>query len=338
MKLGFICEPSNNAYYRVIVPMRALEQRGHTVAWPATLDQDTPMGRLAQCDLVLCHRRVGRAKDLQRLSELGVAVAFDNDDNYAASDLSDGGRGLAGHRRNRELFRDMLKMAALADLATAPSEVLAEIYRRAGVENVAVLENHLERTMFGFGSTSPHDGVVVGWVAAEEHSVDLDHVPVVDALKRLLAAHDDLRVLTVGLRLPLHDDRYEHIVDVPYPRLLTAIGRMDIGIAPLADIPFNHSRSNVKLKEYASGAAAWLASPVGPYASAGEKQGGQLVANDDWFDALDGLLRAPRTRKRLAKRALRWAKQETIDRHVDRWEKAFMATIERRGERGALSA
>jgi hypothetical protein len=329
MKLGFICPPINNAYYRAIIPMRALESRGHTVVWPVKLDEDAPTRELLTCDLVHCYRRGDRPEHLRQLSNRGVAITFDNDDDFALAEVSDGGSGLAGSRYNRKIARRLLHAAELCDLVTTPSEALADSYRRAGIEHVAVIQNYLDRGTFGFGSTSRHAGIVVGWIAAREHRLDLERVPLLDALRRLLDAHDDLRVLTVGVRLPLRSDRYEYIERVEYPDLLKVIARIDIGVAPLADTAFNRSRSNVKLKEYGAGGATWLASPVGPYRGLGENQGGSLVADDDWFAAIDALLRSRRACKRLAKRALKWARRDTIDAHVEQWEDAFLATIAR---------
>jgi hypothetical protein len=329
VKLGVLYEPASaNGYYRATIPMGALERRSHEVVWPAKVEE-VPMRKLSGCDLVHCYRRMDLLGDLRRLSERGVAISFDNDDDYAAAEVSDGGRGLEGHRYNKELFRDIIKAARLADLTTTPSAPLAERYRAAGVENVAVIENHLGRDMFGFGSKSKHEGVVVGWVAGREHRLDLERVPIADALKRLLDIHPELRVLSVGVRLPLHSERYEHILEVPFHDLLKITGRIDIGIAPLADTAFNRSRSNVKLKEYASGGAMWLASPVEPYRGLGERQGGLLVADDDWFVMIDGLIRNSRRRGRLAKRALKWAKAQTIDRHVAAWEGELHGAVER---------
>lgn len=327
MKLGFLCEPTNNAYYRAIIPLRALERLGHTVLWPARFGDDVPMRELLGCDLVHCYRRVRRIEDLRALARAGVAVTFDNDDNYAAAEVSYGGTGLAGNRYNRRKFREVLEVAGMSHMTTTPSGVLADIYRSAGVERVAVIENHLERSMPGFDARSKHRGVVVGWVAGREHSVDLERIAVGTALRRLLDAHTDLHVLSVGLRLPLSSERYDHIPEVPLPQLLKVTSRLDIGIAPLVDTPFNRSRSNIKLKEYASGGAAWLASPVGPYRGHGEQQGGWLVEDDDWYEALDGLIRDSRQRGRLAKRAIRWARQQTIDRHARLWESAFQVAI-----------
>ncbi|HUA74972.1 MAG TPA: hypothetical protein VL988_09475 [Solirubrobacteraceae bacterium] len=332
MKLGFMCPPINNAYYRAIIPMRALESRGHTVVWPTRLGEDTPTRDLLTCDLVHCYRRGDRTEDLKQLGDRGVAITFDNDDDFALAEVSDGGSGLAGNRYNRKIARRLLQAAGQCDLVTTPSEVLADSYRRSGIEHAVVIPNYLDRGMFGFGSTSRHVGVVVGWVAGREHQLDLERVPILNALRQLLDAHEDLRVLTVGLRLPLRSDRYEHVERVEYPDLLKAIGRIDIGVAPLADSAFNRSRSDVKLKEYGAGGACWLASPVGPYRDLGEKQGGSLVADGEWFEAIDRLLRSDRTRRRLAKRALKWARQQTVDKHAQLWESAFLAAMSRAQE------
>jgi hypothetical protein len=329
MKIGVISESNLNANYRVFIPMHALRQRGHEIVWPTPEGRDAPMRELLRCDLVHCYRRLDRLDDLRKLSERGVAVSFDNDDHHGAAEVSDGGRGVEGIRHNRLIFREILKAARLADVTSTPSEALADYYRSAGVDYVVVLENHLPRDMFGFASKSTREGIVVGWVAGREHRIDLERVPIAPALKRLLEAHPELRVFTIGVRLPLHSPRYEALTGVPFRDLLTATGRMDIGIAPLADTIFNGYRSNVKLKEYASGNAAWLASPVGPYRGFGEKQGGMLVNDGDWFSALDGLIRDARRRKRLTKRGLRWAKTETIDRHILAWEAAFLQALDR---------
>lgn len=328
MRLGLITEATANARYRALFPMQELERRGHTVVWPPSTGGDAPISALLSCELVHCYRRTDRLRDIRRLSERGVAISFDNDDNFAAAEASPGG-GLEGHRFNRAIFRDILSAVGLADLTTTPSELLAQRYRSAGAANVRVIENRLSRKMFGFASRSKHDGIVVGWVAAREHSLDLKQVPVKDALERLLEVHSDLRVLALGVPMQLRTERYEHIDQLPFRDLLTITSRMDIGIAPLVDTLFNRCRSNVKLKEYGSGGAAWLASPVGPYRGLGEKQGGRLVADDRWLAELEEMLSNASTRKRLSKRSLRWAKSETIDRHTQVWESAFEDAIER---------
>jgi glycosyltransferase involved in cell wall biosynthesis len=102
------------------------------------------------------------------------------------------------------------------------------------------------------------------------------------------------------------------------------VGGFDIGIAPIADLPGNRARSDIKVKEYAASGVPWLASPVGPYVGLGEPEGGRLVPDDGWFEALDRLVSRRRERKRLGRRGERWAKGQTIDAGADRWESVFL--------------
>lgn len=338
MKLGVIWEPGTaNSIYRVLIPLRALEQRGHEVVWPPGEEPSAPLRELLHCDLVHCSRSFKQFGYLERLSRHGVAISFDNDDDFSGLDVSseDGKlvKGLRGRMDNVAKARAVAKSVRIADLATAPSEALAEQYRTLGASHVAMIENHLDAGTVGFGYRGKHNGLVVGWIAAYEHSFDLDALPIVDVLGRLLDRHAKLRVLSVGIELPLRHERYEHREWVPYGDLLRVTGNIDIAIAPLADTRFNRARSNIKLKEYASGGAPWLASPVGPYRDLGESEGGRLVDDDGWFGALDELISSRRQRKRLARRALRWAGAQTIDRLAHLWESELEGAIARAASR-----
>lgn len=326
MHLGFITEPTANGYYRAVFPMRALERRGHTVVWPRSETLDAPMRDLYACDLVHCYRRTDRLADLRTLRERGVAISFDNDDDFAAAEASE--EGLRGQRFNKAIFKEILQAVRLADLATTPSDALAERYRSTGAKNVRVIENHLSSAAFGFGSRGRHEGIVVGWVAGREHRVDLERIPIAEALRDLLAEYNNVRVVTVGLQLPLHSEHYRHITFVDLPELLTVIGGFDIGIAPLTESAFNRARSNIKLKEYASAGVCWLASPVGPYRTMGEREGGELVADDAWSIKLRDLVDSQRRRRHLSKRALRWAKSQVIENNIQGWESAFADAID----------
>jgi hypothetical protein len=339
MRLGFIIERDVvNSIYRVLNPMKALSERGHEVLWPSERLEDVPLRELARCDLVHCFRRADRLGDLEQLARLGVAVSYDNDDDFSVSEM--GVRddklitGLAARKHNARGSKAIVRAIRLADLTTTPSRVLADRYEAAGASRVAVIENHLDKNMFGFGYRSKHDGVVVAWVAALEHSVDLPRLDVVGQLEQLLESHPDLRVVSVGLRLPLRTDRYDHVHDVKHNDLLRFVSGIDIGIAPLADTAFNRGRSNVKLKEYSSGGAAWMASPVGPYKELGAREGGVLIEDERWFEALDRMIRSDFTRKRFSRKALRWARSQTIDRFASTWEREFELAIERAGARG----
>ncbi|HBK05521.1 MAG TPA: hypothetical protein DDZ81_06600 [Acetobacteraceae bacterium] len=88
--------------------------------------------------------------------------------------------------------------------------------------------------------------------------------------------------------------------------LTAAQPRWHIGLAPLIDTPFNHSKSPIKTMDYAALGIAMLASDVPVYqGSLADGIAGQLVANDPraWYVALDWLVRDQPLRRAFAGRA-----------------------------------
>jgi len=326
MRIGVAWEPNANAFYRAVYPLEAMARRGHDVVWPDD-SGEVDLDRLHGCDVVHVYRR-GTDKTrraLRQLADAGTAVTYDNDDDFTALPKQAPTYKQMGGLTGQRVFAETVKAAQMARRCVTTTEVLAEKYRRAGVERVEVIGNYLTppvpRPRF------EHEGVVVGWIAGGEHRADADQIKIARALERLLAEHEDVRVETIGVNLGLPRERCRHDRWVDFGELPARIGFFDIGIAPLADMPWNRARSDIKLKEYAASGIPWLASPVGPYAQLGEEQGGRLVADDEWFEALDALVSSRRDRRRLGRRARRWAKRETIDAVADRWEQVFAEAV-----------
>jgi glycosyltransferase involved in cell wall biosynthesis len=315
------CVPGANAHYRAVEPMKAMEARGHEVVWPPETGHPD-LARLLGCDVVHVYRLTGSGtrRILKQLADQGTAITYDNDDDYTTVPKESANYKQAGGFTGQRVFDETVKAARLADTFVTTNDVLAEKYRGVGIERVEVIGNHLAPDVFRPRQT--HRGVVIGWVAGGEHAADVARIPVRDALERVVARHDDVRVQCIGLDLRL-PSRYDHEKEVEFLELPRWIGGFDIGIAPLADIPCNWARSDIKVKEYAASGVPWLASPIGPYAGLGEKEGGRLVPDDGWFDALDRLVSHARDRRRLAKKAKRWAKGQTIDAVAARWEQVF---------------
>jgi glycosyltransferase involved in cell wall biosynthesis len=321
MRIGAVFEPNSAAYYRAIDPLKAMAGRGHEVVWPDE-DGKADVRRLAGCDVVHVYRRA--ADDTQRaLRELergGAAITYDNDDDFMAVPKESPDYKKVGGLKGQRIFAATVKVARMARAFTTTNEVLAEKYRRAGVERVEVIGNHLAPDVER--PRNRHDGIVIGWVAGIDHRADVKRIAIVDALRRLLDEHPDVRVECIGVDLGL-PERYTHKAFVPFLELPGRIGGFDIGIAPLADIPGNWARSDIKVKEYAASGVPWLASPIGPYQGFGEERGGRLVTDDGWFDALDRLVTRRRERRRLARNAKKWAKHQTINAVAERWERVF---------------
>jgi glycosyltransferase involved in cell wall biosynthesis len=322
MRLGVAWEPCSNAFYRAVDPMKAMERHGHEVVWPPSMHGEIDPRRLAGCDLVHVYRRA--AEDTRRvlveLARRGTAITYDNDDDFTAVPAESPDYKRVGGLKGQRFHVSTVKLAGMARCFTTTNDVLAEKYRRAGVEPVEVIANCLARD--ARRPRRRHDGVVVGWVAGIDHQADIERIAIVEALERLLASHEHVRVECIGVDLGL-SRRYRHDPKVKFQDLPGRLGGFDVGIAPLADIPANWARSDIKLKEYAASGVPWLASPIGPYVGLGAQQGGRLVPDDGWYEALERLVTSRRERRRLARNAAKWAKGQTIDAVADRWERVF---------------
>jgi glycosyl transferase family 1 len=313
-----------NSNYRAF-PLVTLRTRGHEVQLDWDADKRLPAG-LTRFDVVHAYRlntpEVRRA--LSQLRERGVGIVWDDDDFAGLPTL----RGDA--IRSQSFRADMAKILKLAHVATTPSPVLAEHFREWGGQRVRVVENFLPGT-YAPPAAPPRNGagaITIGWIAAVEHVYDLEQLGITDTLKRLLAAHPQVRIESVGVNLRLPPERYEHLYRLQYADLAERVATWDIGIAPLANIAFNRAKSNVKLKEYAAAGVAWLASPIGPYEGFGEQQGGRLVADDGWYEALERLVLREKDRRKLVKRGRRWATTQTVAANLDAWEGAMSEAAE----------
>jgi hypothetical protein len=320
-----------NAYYRAMLPLRELERRGHRVLWPALHDEDELLSGTPRFDVFLMHHffRERELELVRRLAGQGVAVVWDKDDDISATPRRvPAYKAYGGRRGVKNGFARSVELAASASLMTTPSAHLAGRYRDLGVEHVEVIENHIAAEDLATGRPR-HQGVVIGITAAGEHAEDFKALRIDRVLQRLLRTHEGVRVVTIGWGHDLPASRHVHHHYVPIEELVATEREFDIGLAPLADTAFNRARSNVKLKEYAAAGAMWLASPVGPYVGMGEAQGGVLVADDDWYAALERYVLDFRARALLAERARSWARQQSADRAADRWETAILRAVAR---------
>jgi glycosyltransferase involved in cell wall biosynthesis len=338
MRIGAVYEWKQNIRYRVMNPLEALARRGHEIAY-AREGEGHRVGPLREealrgCDVVHGYRLLGpeELRLVERLLRDGAAFVWDTDDDLSLVPKESPHYRGTGALNAQRIFARTVQIAQHADVVTTSTERLAERYRQAGIERVEVLGNYLAPELVRVRQRK-HEGIVIGWVAGLEHAADLVRIPIADTLRRLLDVHAHLRVASIGVDLGLPADRYVHYPEVPIHCLHEHLGRWDIGIAPLADIPFNRARSDIKLKEYASAGLPWLASPVGPYAGYSEREGGRLVADDGWFEALDRLVRRRFERARLARRANAWARTQSIERVAERWEAVCAEAGRRRAAR-----
>jgi glycosyltransferase involved in cell wall biosynthesis len=325
MRIAMIAEADGpNARYRVFGPAQALRDRGHRV-FASVLDDVPNPNSLLDYDVVYGWRlhRETFTRVARLLSGANVGFVWDNDDNFTALDV----RGRANHKlftslRGRRILADMNAMMRIANVVTTPSAGLADHYRKSVETDVRVLENYVDPVVPRSTPSKPNH-LIIGWVAHLEHQSDIERLGLREPMQRLLDAHPHVHLATVGCGLGLESERYHHIRRVPFEDLRGYVASFDIGLAPIADTDFNRSRSNVKIKEYAAMGVPWLASPIGPYAELGQDEGGRLVADDRWYEEIERLVLDDRGRRKLAKRAVKWAQKQTIEENAHRWEATF---------------
>jgi len=309
--------PSSN--YRAFHPLTELTRRGHLVATytePEQLrmsEEDLDIV-LEDFDVVFMARYIEpEAVELaKRLTAAGIGIVWDYDDDVVRPERRAGFDG----------------MAEIVDVITTTNEPLAERYREYGGRVVIPVPNFVTRPSL-VAPRRKHDGTVLGYIGWVDHQEDWDELGLQGIVEDLLEIHPDLRVESVGpidLRLPA--DRYHSYGVLQFDQLPQAIAGFDIAIAPLIDKPGNSTRSDIKLKEYAIAGVPWLASDYGPYVDFDEDQGGRLVRDDEWFDALNGLLSDGKAQRKLGKKGQKWAKDQTLERNAPLWVDALEQAIE----------
>ncbi|MCH8874459.1 glycosyltransferase [candidate division KSB1 bacterium] len=103
-------------------------------------------------------------------------------------------------------------------------------------------------------------------------------------------------------------------------------------LIPLADIPFNRSKSDVKFLESAGCGAAVLASEFVYSNSVKNGETGILFSNADEFaNGLTELVRSQELTERLSRNAQRYVSENRlIEQHVERWEEIYLSWVSNR--------
>lgn len=329
---------------RIGLPMRALADAGHTVAigqnaavhtrgWLTALVDGQPW--IERPDVVVVQRWMHRdAAEVTRAARAtGQRIVHDLDDWFWGLDPSNaafwGTHPDSDPENNREHYR---RAIAAADLLTVSTPYLAERARTMwpGLP-VVVLRNMIDTSRYTRQPVRYHpDPLLYGWAGAVNwRSGDLETLrgvlgpvlrdvggkfyhlgasPQTDRTPswRLLGLDDDL---VHGWRpmVPSHD----------YPSALTGF---DVGLVPLADIPFNAAKSAIKGMEYAAAGIPYAASASEEYRAFGA---GIICRRPrDWVKALTRLA-DPDVREQYAAAAYDRVKGEDVAFRWVEWDETY---------------
>ncbi len=354
MNICMLTETESGCYkWRGAIPAKYLRQRGHNVQILADrTEYEAP-------DVVVLYRAhyPQAVKIVEWCKKNNIRIVFDTDD--ALDLVPPENLNYKAVQKRLPLYEFLLRSA---DVVTTTTGNLAS-YLRKWNPNVTVIPNSIDPDE---GTIEPRSGEPrIGWTGSPTHFVDL--AVALDAVREVQkknpftfvlqgicqeATLDELiQVLEVrwgkslfGTPLgksikhfmdKLSGIRYEFHPNVPlaeHPRKVCDL-KLDIGIAPLIDDPFNRHKSCIKYYEYAMSGAVTLASHVVPYST--EVPITAKNNRESWKRKLEEILQADRTA--LCREQRDWVlTHRNIEKSVELWEQVL--TGSRGGTRLAESA
>jgi glycosyltransferase involved in cell wall biosynthesis/SAM-dependent methyltransferase len=318
--LGLPMQPDGTGYYRFWQPWTQLQRTsGHlAVVPPPGQHQWTPTeDEVAEFDIVSQQRPGGKLGARQWRHWKGLTkLVFETDDDITQADTS------LPHLLREETQAGIRECLGLADLVTCSTEPLAERLRKFS-ENVEVIPNYIHEGLLKL-ERPRRDRLTVCWAGGITHLQDL--VMLQEPMACLSEDHDfDLHFLGVDYS-PMFGGQPTRFTDwsIDVWDYYASIDG-DIGVIPLADTPFNDSRSDVKALEYAALGIPVVASDVPAYREfIRDGETGFLVNDSEqWGRRVRDLLHDTDMREEMGAKAKALAASRTIQGNWPRWSNVF---------------
>jgi glycosyltransferase involved in cell wall biosynthesis len=193
---------------------------------------------------------------------------------------------------NHKKIRRLKLIARGADGVTVSTEALAKVFRKYGAKNVHVFPNSLRDVDYPeIRVERPRNKVRILWQGGYSHFIDWH--PLREALGNVFRARPNAELWIWGMLFPavhreVPEKQLRFVPWMPYTKYtlrLATIGH-HINLAPLADHPFNRTKSNIKWLESSAitRPAATLAADELPYKCIEEGETGLLYKNPAEFE------------------------------------------------------
>lgn len=318
----------SNAFWRCAVPAVSMNARGRVLAHLAAAVK-TPRACLVY-DVIVVQLGHDPAtfQAIKLFKEMGKKIVFEMDDDLFAQESW---HGAYEHYQTERVQAELKAMLATADAVTVTTEYLKERYSQYA-KRVQVIPNWLP--LANWPKTEPHgtNEFRVLWAGSPSHFGDLQMVG--PALWAFAYSHQNVRLVFFG-REPVGPSELikSQVVCLPwcefeeYPVSLARI-KADVAIAPLADVPFNKAKSNLKVLEYWGCGYPVIASDVGPYREMGKRyldRGLFLCSNEaQWLGRLNEFYNGPKLQTAQAQHGKEAVCDYDVDRHAHEIEEFFL--------------
>jgi glycosyltransferase involved in cell wall biosynthesis len=255
---------------------------------------------LVDVDIIYCQRLMHRGLEdhIKKAKAIGQIVINDLDDWYwGLSTENTAWRSSHPKTNPDENINHYKGVLNSSTVVTVSTPYLADRLKAFVHCPIVVLYNTIDVSSFAPVEHTDSTVPVVGWVGSTAHrSGDLETLrgimaPLYNAGEiKLQHSGAHAYAPSVASKWMLPD---EAVATLPatdpenYPSLLT----MEVGIAPLNDIPFNHAKSDIKLLEYSAAGIPWVGSALSSYSQLVQDWGMGRVAKrpKDWIKHLKQL-------------------------------------------------
>ena len=347
MRVAFITEdlaswdgkwhPGGCAYYRQMLPMNAAGPHAMfgRPAWSAQHGYGVNYADgWAQFgfDTVVLKMIMARwtPEQMRQAQALGQRIIVDIDDAYdhlhEANRAYESTDPAKNKLHNRKYLRAVIDQA---DVLTVSTPFLYEYYKEQGVRDVRMVRNGINPNQFkprkvknrkpvigwagATGWRSNDMEVLEGWLGdwLEERDLMFHHAGDEPMFPKFadLAKIPPHRITTSGMQ-PLPQ----------YASMLT----FDIGIVPLADIPFNEAKSTIKGLEYAASGIPWVASDMPEYRRLVDMGVGRVASSpEQWQAHLSELLDYSIRKREAARNRHKVLQHHTIIERAVEWAELF---------------
>lgn len=319
-----------SAFYRCLMPMYALNMGGRAVAHASS----ARYGREAlNYDVVVIQidNSPSSLEFVLALQGQGKRVVYELDDAFDCLEPWHPQYASYGQPARLEAMRAMM---AQADAVQVSTPWLAKKYG-PHAKRIQVVPNMIELASWPRADRLRRDGLFkVLWAGSPSHTGDLELI--VPVMERFLKAHADARLVLFGQEI--RDARLPsgQVEIIPwcefeeYPFRLAEIDA-DVALAPLADVPFNYGKSNLRILQYWATGYPVIASNVGPYADAirSGKSGFLADTLERWSCHLDILYGDLDERREMADAGFEAVKAFDVLPHVQEIETFYSSLVGR---------
>jgi glycosyltransferase involved in cell wall biosynthesis len=282
---------------------------------------------------LIMHKKV--ADFMEKAKSLGQKIIVDIDDHFHGLSESNRAYQATDPEKNPEQNREhYFSIIENSDAIITSTPFLHEFHsKRHG--DVRMVRNGIDAERWSHRKDRGSRQPTVGWVGATPwRSNDLESIsPFFGKIltdnkmkfhhsghtKNAPLAHEQLdlnpRICSVEGMRPI----------LEYPKMFEKI---DIGIVPLSDVPFNYAKSYIKGLEYAAAGVPFIASATPEYVFLANHGVGRVARNGDEWEMHISELSNPKTRKNDVERNSENIKSFTMRQTGESWNSVFSSILE----------